>query len=182
MLRAKALATSPHKTAQAGNRRRLVPLFAVLLLAAALVLFLPLRPALCMAAEGKTALALPLGHGETFALRYTHSVNRSPVVDTLQWVGGSELWVRSSLFQSYGAGIPAINDGVGTQVRQTQEGFLLEGIDTSHQEIALLTGTYADHHLLYRGREIRLKDLVGEQRLVVFRVGRVSLWASLLGG
>jgi hypothetical protein len=136
-------------------------------------LFLPLSPVLELRSEG-ARLILPLRDGEEFGIRYNHSVNRSPVIDTIQREG-DQLVVRRSLFQTYGAGIPILDDAVGTEYYETEAGFVLDGIDASHDEIALLTGTYADHHLLYRDQEIRLKKIFGEMELVRLHIRSVSL-------
>lgn len=136
-------------------------------------------PALKVTHQGKACLVLPLEKNETFAVRYNHSVNRSPVIDSIEWTGDGMLTVRTSLYQTYGAGIPSLVDGVGTGVITTDDGFLLVGIDTPHEYISLLTGTYADHHLLYRGKEISLKSIVGEKQLIVLTAGRASLFEFL---
>lgn len=109
---------------------------------------------------------------ESFSIRYTHSVNRSPVIDTIEWTGET-LLVRSSLFQTFGAGIPVAEDS-GTVLESTPDGLLLSGIDTPYEKINLITGTYADHYLIHRGREICLKELVGEQTLISVEVRYIS--------
>lgn len=120
-------------------------------------------------------MALPLRRGEQFSIRYIHSVNRSPVIDTIEWGGGTVLIVRSTLFQAYGAGIPDHEDGVGTSFSVTDEGMLLSGIDAPHEMIALFTGTIADHYILYRGKEIQLKAIVGEKQPIRLQMEQVSL-------
>lgn len=110
-------------------------------------------------------------------MRYNHSVNRSPVIDTIESTGHGVLTVRTSLFQTYGAGIPSLIDGVGTETIRTDEGLLLIGIDAPHDTISLITGTYADHHILYRGREIQLKAIVGEKQRIEMSASRSSLIA-----
>ena len=150
----------------------------LILIAIAGVVFLPLFPALTVTHDGRQILCLSLNEGETFSIRYNHSVNRSPVIDTIERTG-NVLTVRNSLFQTYGAGIPVLSDGVGTHRETTPEGILLTGIDAPHDVIHLLTGTYADHHILYEGREIQLKALAGEKQLIVLKADHASL-VSLL--
>ena len=171
---------SDTRTNAGGKRRPLVPLlFIGIALSAALCFFLPLFPALRITHQGKACLVLPLKTNELFAIRYNHSVNRSPVIDTIESTGHGILTVRTSLFQTYGAGIPSLVDGVGTQTVTTEDGLLLIGIDAPHDTISLITGTYADHHLLYRAEEIQLKAIVGEKQLIVLRSGRGSLFEFL---
>jgi len=150
---------------------RLAPL---LLIAALLALaLLPTVPALRIESAAVRRV-LPLAEGQRFSIQYLHSVNRSPVIDTIERTGET-LTVRSSLFRTYGAGIPILDDGVGRAYTETAEGFLLTGIDAPHEEIALITGTYADHRLLYGNDEFILKRTFGEQTLLRLTAGRCSL-------
>lgn len=165
------------KHQKGSKRKRLVPLLSFILLF--LLCALPLQPALCMRHGGNIRLALPLRAGEQFSIRYTHSANRSPVVDTLQWEGGEDMIVRSSLFQTYGAGIPADADGRGRTVI-TAEGILLTEIDSPLKEITLRTGTIADHHIQYREKDIQLKAIVGERQRVTFSIRNLSILTLLL--
>lgn len=165
----------PNSQDAGGKRKPLVPLLLIIVVVIAALLLLPLYPALRFEYGGKPCLVLPLHRNELFSIRYNHSVNRSPVIDTLEWTGDDTMVVRTSLYQTYGAGIPSFVDGVGTGVVKTEDGYLLIGIDSPHETISLITGTYADHHILYRGREIQLKAIVGEKQLLVLRVKRVPL-------
>jgi len=158
--------------------RRLLFLITGLILILLAAAFLPLFPCLRVTHDKAPILCLSLKEGDTFSIRYNHSVNRSPVIDTIERTGNT-LTVRTSLFQTYGAGIPVLSDGVGTHRETTPEGILLTGIDAPHDVIHLLTGTYADHHILYEGREIQLKALAGEKQLVIIEAKQTSLFHLL---
>ena len=151
---------------------------ALLALLAAIFCILPVFPALCIESAGGR-LCLSLRDGEMFSIKYTHSVNHSPVVDNIERTGGT-LTVRSSLYQTYGAGIPVLSDEVGDTYTETGDGFLLSGIDAEHEEIALITGTFADHRILYREQELVLKDYFGEQTLIRLSAGHASALQLLL--
>ncbi|MBR6653597.1 MAG: DUF1850 domain-containing protein [Oscillospiraceae bacterium] len=69
-------------------------------------------------------LAVPIEPKETFKLRFTHSVNLSYVTDEMEWTG-EQLITRTSLFTSFGAGMPVIADGIGTEMHNTEDGFLI---------------------------------------------------------
>lgn len=155
-----------------GGRFWLAPAVALILFAA----FFPFFTRLALSTEESgVVLELPFEDGERFQIRFTHSVNRSPVVDTVERTGRT-LTVRSSLYQSFGAGMPASADevGPGASFTSTPDGILIDGIDLERDEIHKFTGTYADHYLLYRGREIRLKDIAGEQVDICFKIRRFS--------
>jgi len=146
---------------------------AVIALAAA-ALLIPSQNRLYVTCGGKLLFAESIEEGGHFSVRYNHSVNRSPVIDTVEYTpdGEKPLTVRTSLYQTFGAGIPIAEDG-GTLVK-TEDGLLLSGIDTIYDQIDLMTGTYADHYLLTDSGEHQLKALAGEQKHVIIRVGRLS--------
>ncbi len=159
----------------------LVPVFALLLAClAAAVLFLPLEKQLVIADyySGSILLCLPLSDGEEFSIRFLHSVNLSDVTDRIARQGDL-LVCRATLFTAYGAGIPDLSDGIGTEFSKTEEGFLLSGIDKAQREIPILLQEVPNHRLLYRGREINLLSRFSSGTLIVLRMQRVSLWNRL---
>ncbi|MEG2851697.1 MAG: DUF1850 domain-containing protein [Hydrogenoanaerobacterium sp.] len=163
---------------------RFLPALILLLLLAAGLLLLPFCTCLSLSTEEQgTVCALPLKDGEQFSIRFMHSVNRSPVVDTMERTGKT-ITIRSSLYRSFGAGMPASADEVGEEATftETPEGIYIDGIDLEKDEIHKFTGTYADHYLLYRGRELRLKELVGEQTDLCFKLRRFSFLQILYYG
>ena len=152
-------------------------------LCALLLTLLPWEACLSISRERGTPApaVLPLEPGETFSLRFTHSVNLSDVTDELQWTG-RELILRSSLFTSFGAGMPIPAEGEGQTLTNTPEGFWLGGLDRPQpgNGFLLMTQSVPNHRLLYRGREINLLERYGPGSLLRVRVRRVSLWERLL--
>lgn len=146
----------------------------LIIIVAVAIIFMPSYTALVISSED-AKLTLALDDGEDFGIQYMHSVNKSPVIDTVERAGDT-LIIRSSLYQTYGAGIPILSDEVGSTYTETDEGFLLTGIDTVMDEINLITGTYSDHHLLYREQELILKEYFGEQTLISIKIAKVSLY------
>ncbi len=149
-----------------------------------LILLIPVTPRLLMIHDGVAVLFINIKDSERFVIRYTHSVNRSEVDDTIER-SGSNLIVRSSLFQTFGAGIPIADDTVngklaGASLTKTENGLLLNGIDTVYDEINLLTGTYSNHRLITAGKEYVLKDIVGEQERIKLKIDRISLLQLIL--
>ena len=173
-------------TAREGSaRRRPAPLaftFCLIAFFAALLLFffVPVQQRLVVAsyADGRILLALPLADGEEFSLRFRHSVNLSDVTDFIVREGDL-LVCRATLFTAYGAGIPDLSDGIGTEFSQTDEGFLLSGIDKAQASIPIMLQRVPNHRLLLRGTEISLLERFGSGTLVVLAVRPVTLWAML---
>lgn len=143
---------------------RLAPLLITLFLVLALLFlgFAPLMDGLTVrdGRTGELLLALPIRRGEAFSIRYIHSVNLSPVTDTLQW-SGRELVLKTTLFSAYGWGMPVLADGIGARFEHTPQGFLISGIDKAQADIPILLQQVPDHRLLYRGRDISLLKLAG---------------------
>lgn len=156
-----------------GHRWLVLPLLLFVLL-----LCLPVfeRLTLCSYRTEKLLLALPIKAQEQFSIRYTHSANRSPVVDTIEWTGDTFM-VRTTLFQTFGAGIPIPADGAGEALIKTEEGYLLTGIDKPDYSFLLMTEEIPDHHLLYRDKEISLNALQGIGQMLRFEVKRLPLIA-----
>lgn len=162
-----------------GARRRIAPLLLIFtaILVVAAILLLPLSaPRLVISNErtGKDLMALPLEVGETFQLRYTHSVNLSDVTDTMEWTGDTMV-CRSTLFTAFGAGIPVLADGVGTDFTHTEDGFLITGIDKPEARILVMLQTVPNHRLLWRGQQFFLMERYGSGTLLRLEVRPVSL-------
>ncbi len=161
-----------------------VPLFLLLILLLGFVLlgFVPIKHAIVIEnyRTGELLRVLPLGKGESFAIRYKHSVNLSHVTDTLEWTG-DRLMLRTSLFTSFGAGIPVPADGIGTDITNTEDGFLLSGIDTPQKDNALLImlQTVPEHCILYRDQEVSLLAMAGSGALLRLCVKPVSIYALI---
>ena len=152
--------------------------FAVLL-GIVFILLIPVTPRLLIIHNGAAVLFIKLPESGRFVIRYSHSVNRSEVDDTVER-SGVDLIVRSSLYQTFGAGIPVADDMVngrraGTSLTKTDNGLLLEGIDTVYKEINLLTGTYSNHRIITEDKQYVLKDIVGEKQLIKIKPEYVSM-------
>ena len=131
--------------------------------------------------SGKLMLALPIEAGERFRLCFTHSVNLSYVTDEIEWTG-KQLITRTSLFTSFGAGMPVIADGIGTEMHNTDEGFLITGIDEVQQDnfIPIMLQEVPDHHLLYRDEEISLRDEAQGVAFVKLSVEKVNIVSAFI--
>lgn len=173
--------TPQNKSGKARGRLRLS--LCLLVVAALLLCAVPLQKGLVVAdaRRGVTLLALPIRPGERFAVRFMHSVNLSDVTDTLEWTG-TALVLRSSLFTSFGAGIPVPAEGIGTALTNTPEGFLLTGIDAvqADDQFLIMLQQAPNHRLLYRQREISLLALAGSGALLKLCIRPVSIFEIIL--
>ena len=80
----------------------IIPLFLLVLAA-----FFPLSSLEVRDIDDNRVLFMsPVSKGETFEIRYIHSVERIPVTGILGVIDGNRIEVKESIFSSYGAGLP----------------------------------------------------------------------------
>ena len=170
---------SREKDERAGRSPALLFLAAVLVLCTAF-LTVPATRRLVVELDDTARLlaALPVEEGERIRIGFTHSVNLSPVWDCYE-IRGDELILRSTVFQTYGAGIPILDDGLGTGFQSTPEGFEITGIDLPRADIPIQLQTVPDHTLYYRQTPIRLLELAGSGSLIHIGIRRISLLRML---
>jgi hypothetical protein len=103
--------------------------------------------------EGTELLAVPVEEGDTVAIEYTHSVERTLVTDRYVVSRGS-LIDDQMLFSSFGAGLPAQAD-----VRRSGGRYVYEPPARRHDPLVVTTGSVADHDLLVDDRAYDLHEL-----------------------
>lgn len=118
-------------------------------------------------------LALPVADGEAVNIKFTHSVNLSPVIDCYQ-ISGKALILQSTIFKTYGAGIPILDDGLGKSFKQTENGFQISEIDLPRTKVPVMLQMVPDHRILYREKEIRLLDVAKSGTVISIEVDNLS--------
>lgn len=115
------------------------------------------------AETGEQLLAVPVTEETTVALNYTHSVEKTPVLDVYE-VNGTELEMVRMEFHSYGAGLPARAD-----VNVTENGTFVFDPDGSYDTLYVTPGRIAGHELIVGDRRYDLVDL-SDGRSVSLRI------------
>jgi len=144
--------------------------FCILILAGIYWGKISLAPGLMLTIEnansGQFIWSSQVKEGEWFQIRYTHSVDHLPVIETYQVRQGSLVLDKVSWI-SFGAGLDYTGQGE----------LVLDGkwvrIINMNREIGTLplrVGTIADHTLEYRGSEIHLWDYAAGMDLVYITV------------
>ncbi len=161
-----------------GNKRLwLVPLILVFVIT--IFFSIPCFPQLVITmgrnAEGGTVLMKPLKENEEFYITYTHSVNLSPIRDTFVYEN-EMMHTTETLFQTFGAGVPIPEDGIGSTFTKTDEGYLLTGIDSWSESFYIMMQEIPDHRLTHRGETIYLNEISGVGELIEVSVRSASLF------
>ncbi|SDL89335.1 hypothetical protein SAMN04487949_0087 [Halogranum gelatinilyticum] len=120
------------------------------------------------AETGETLLTVPVEEETVVALEYTHSVEKTPVLDVYA-VRDDELVMTRMEFESFGWGLPAranVTNENGTFV------FDPEG---SFSELYVTPGTVADHRLHVGDRTYDLVTVAGGEHSVRLHVVQRSL-------
>ena len=78
--------------------------------------------------------------------------------------------------------MPVIADGIGTEMHNTEDGFLITGIDEVQEDnfIPIMLQEVPDHHLLYRDEEISLRDEAQGVAFVKLSVEKVNIVSAFI--
>jgi hypothetical protein len=139
-----------------------------------LCLLLPLTDRLAVIVEGSVKVIFPLSEGDSFQLGYIHSVNKSPVWDTVQREG-LKLCITESRFYSFGAGIPTSPENEGAVFTVLDDCILLSNINRKFPEISLYVGRVAEHTLKIQGKTFALADISLPGSIMKMKIKKVSL-------
>ena len=120
---------------------------------------------------GKELLTAPMDEGDEFAIRYIHSVAKSPVEDWFS-VEGDTIFLEKTVYQDFGAGLP--HEADEGQVMGFGDGHIsISGFHRPLPTFDLRVGRIANHTLLLEQengarREIPLDTLVRPGQAVTF--------------
>ena len=95
-----------------------------------------------------------VSEGTTVELSYTHSVERSPVIERYQITDGT-LRQTTIIFESYGWGLPT-----GAEIHEI-EGQFHAPMDRTYDELMITPGPIADQQLSVDGTDLALYELAG---------------------
>lgn len=109
-----------------------------------------------------------------FVISYTHSVNKGRVHDYL-FAEGYDLRVEKSVFVSYGAGIPEVQDAPDAVFTITNDGYCISWNDRRMSSFDMAVGLVANHSLTVGGKEIPMQELFPPQTGIRFKVRRVPI-------
>lgn len=142
--------------------RRLGILLALVVCSAGVAAAVPSERVLVVesADTGERLLSVPVESGSNVTLSYTHSVEKTPVVD-IYTVNGSRLDNTKMRFKSYGWGLPS-RENV-----ELRDGWFVFDPDRSYEEFYVQPGRVADHRLIIDGERY---DLVARSNATAVRI------------
>lgn len=112
----------------------------------------------------------------TFSIKYTHSVERTPVWETYS-LNKDEIILQETIFQSYGAGLPATSP---YDFDIVDNGFRLYNIDQKMTNLIYRTGAVrANHELLIGDKSYPFLDFSEPTQGVKFETRNMTLISYL---
>ncbi len=120
-------------------------------------LYLSMRLCLFIETDMGYRQVIPVRKGDTFSLKYTHSVQKTPVVENFVIAGADELILDSTVYRTYGVGLPFL-PGEG-RFEQQGDNFVLTGIGRRFDKVSVHAGAIAGLVLEIKGQDIPLYSL-----------------------
>ena len=110
--------------------------------------------------------------GAEFAIKYIHSVEKTPVWDYFK-VTEEDILLTSTKYMSYGAGLPFLKKN---NYIVENDRFIIKEIDTKLEQIPLRVSDYAKHELVVNDESHQLYQLTKTQNLVLIKVEDKNLY------
>ncbi|MDA5109123.1 MULTISPECIES: DUF1850 domain-containing protein [Brevibacillus] len=166
-----------------GKGRTSFRLFSFLLLTAViLVALIPMFPALVVrdTETNRPVWSGRIAENGTFAIRWTHSINRTPVVETYR-VRNGQIILSELTFQDYGIGMES-QLAPGEHLISRDGLFRIVNMNRAFPALHLFIGQVRAHHtLLFAGQEIPLADVDKPGAAVTIRVEKRSILQAIGG-
>lgn len=146
-------------------QQKLLFLTIIFSILACIVLYWWLTPlSIVVKTESGTCLTLPVKPGETFSLRFIHSVHKTPVWENFIVKDTDTLLLTSTEYQSYGVGMPSLpSEGVFTQLGDR---FSLSNLNRQFRQIPVRVGPEAQLTLVYHEQEYPVYEYFAPGTLV----------------
>lgn len=112
-----------------------------------------------------------LKDGDTFTVKYTHSVQLTPVWEVYEIRDGG-IFLTETVFQSFGAGLPSTSP---YDFEITDQGFRLYNIDMKITDLIYRVGAVrANHSLIINGKEYPFFDFAEPGEGIKFETNKLS--------
>lgn len=107
---------------------------------------------------------IPVKDLDEFEITFTHSVNKSPVIDIYQ-IRSGDIYLTGNIYYNFGAGVPTeIYDGQSLTYGENGE-MIISDMDTLMPHLVYVIGTVTDYYLSVNdGEKICLQELYGTNK------------------
>lgn len=121
--------------------------------------------------SGQVYATYPVENGDTIAVEFIHSVNKSPVRDVYE-IREGEIWNTQCIYYGFGAGVEE-ELGEGETLSYGENGeMIISNIEKKIDNMVIVVGTISDHTLYLGDETISLRDLCGRSSKVLFSCQR----------
>ena len=150
------------------NKRLLTGITAAVLIAAVILLISLTFSGTYLVLEddetGEIYNKIPVKDLDEFEITFTHSVNKSPVIDIYQ-IRSGDIFLTGNIYYNFGAGVPTeIYDGQSLTYGENGE-MIISDMDTLMPHLVYVIGTVTDYYLSVNdGEKICLQELYGTNK------------------
>ena len=117
--------------------------------------------------SGDEIASFPLKNGDYFYIKFTHSVNMSPVIDYYKFNDKNEIFVYKTIYYNYGAGVETELENDETISYGTDGSMIIENINKKIDPLVYYLSDIYDHKLSINDNdEISLWDVCGKNILI----------------
>lgn len=158
----------------------LIPFFLIIIL---LSIFTPVTEALVFQYQnsGKTLAYIPISEGNTFQMKYTHSIHLSDVVESYEVTSDRQIKQYELMYEDFAIGMPE-NASAGETFEQKNGKYYLKNMDRKFPSFDLRTGKVrANHTLIFREKEYALSRVIKPGTWVRIKIARINLWQRWKG-
>lgn len=118
---------------------------------------------------------------EGFEISYTHSVNKGRVHDSYEIQNDDTLLLDTTVFVSYGAGIPEPEETPGAVFTVTEDGYVISNLQRHVKKLVMAVGIIAKHGLTLKYKDgderyLSMTDMFAPQTSIMFEVVHVDLY------
>jgi hypothetical protein len=114
--------------------------------------------------DGQVLHRLPLKTGDTFALRYTHSVTNREVTGTFTITADGQILPLTTTFDTFGPGLPYL-DGSLPYVREG-DAYIVYHEEEPREKISLFVSSLTRERLIWKTGELDLSAFQEEPLLI----------------
>lgn len=143
-----------------------------------LTLFIPVHTLkLIEPKSGKVVKSFHIKNGEEFTVLFTHSVERTPVYETYYVKNDEEIYLKETIYFSFGAGLPATTK---YEFSIEKEGMKITNINEKIDHLVYRAGgVIANHALIIKEKSFFLEEFVGTFKPIVFKAKKEPLYKYL---